>query len=111
VAFDMLVSRDNASHLRYERHLGPDLPKLELDALGELDRLPLRQEQRVIFGAKLAAIQRDRSRPVDDAKRWTVAFDPDSFVLITDAKVVKAMGLVPDEETPAVLERQRGWLK
>jgi hypothetical protein len=111
VAFDILISRDHPGSYSCERHLGPELPRLELARLRGLDPLPLRQRQRVIFGAKLASLKCDRTRPVDVAERWTVGLEPDSFVLITDEEIGRAMGLVIDDEAHAVLERQRGWLK
>jgi hypothetical protein len=111
VAFDVVVWRRRAGQLMGERHLGPELPRMDLGSLPDLDALPLRQKQRVIFGARLAALERDRARPIDDPERWLLSFEPDSFVLLTDPAIVKFMGLAMDDETPAVLERQWGWLR
>jgi hypothetical protein len=111
VAFDIFVSRRRAGQFLYERHLGLELPRMDLGSLSDLDTLPLRQKQRVIFGARLASLDRDRACPIDDSKRWSLSFEPDSFVLLTDPAIVKVMGLAIDDETQAVLERQRGWLR
>jgi hypothetical protein len=111
VVFDILVFRDKSARYEYERHLGFDLPRLELGGLPGLTELPLRQKQRVIFGARLASLKCDRALPVDHVQRWTVGFEPDSFALVTDERISKAMGLVVDEGLRAVLERQRGWVK
>ena len=40
-----------------------------------------------------------------------ICFQPDSFVLITDEAIVRAMGLPLDDDTAPILDRQRGWLK
>ncbi len=111
VAFDILLSRDGSGRYQYKRLLGLELPILGVKELAGLERLPLRQEQRLIFGVKLASLKRDRARPAGDAERWTVGFEPDSFVLITDEPIARALGLVIDSDMPSVLERQRSWQK
>src|ERR1051326_257748 len=61
VAFDILITRTGPNRYDVEQHLGAPLPRLDLPPLSGLERLPLRQKQRLIFGAKLASPQPERS--------------------------------------------------
>jgi hypothetical protein len=110
VVFDTLISRNAAGSWHCERLFGPPLPRLELSNLTGLRSLPIREQQRVIFGARLAGLQRERGRPIGDPERWTADFEPQSFVLITDAKIAEALLLIIDDEMPKVLARQAGWV-
>ncbi len=87
----LLRARDEAAHL--------DLDDLEL-----LRRLPLDPAQRVVFGARLASVQREPGRG------FVVRLEAASGVLITDAEAAVACFLSPDEaEVRALLERQTEW--
>src|SRR5205823_166192 len=55
--------------------------------LGLLDRLPLDQPRRLLFGARLASVAREGER------LWVVRFEADSGVLLTDEGAVAACGL------------------
>jgi hypothetical protein len=109
VIYDMDISRDPAGQYTYDRHLGPELPRLALHELPLLNRLPLAERQRVVFGARLAGLNRDPTRAPEDLKRWMVALEPESAVLITDADVATAAHLQVDASLRAVLERQAVW--
>jgi hypothetical protein len=106
VAFDVLISRDGAGAFQYRQYLGRPLPRLELQDLTGLKKVPLGERQRMIFGVKLASLRRDRARPADDPERWVVGFQPDSFVPITDRKIAQALHLPIDDAMPEVLRRQ-----
>jgi hypothetical protein len=78
--------------------------RLELSDLELLHRVPLDRPQRLLFGARLAAVLREPGRG------WVVRLDPDSAVLITDAGAAVACSLSPEEpEVRALLERQAEW--
>jgi hypothetical protein len=78
--------------------------RLELSDLELLRRLPLDRPQRLLFGARLAAVRREPGRG------WVVCLEPDSAVLITDASAAVACLLSPEEpEVRDLLERQAEW--
>jgi hypothetical protein len=107
---DLDVSRDAAGQYTYERHMGPEVPRLGLGDLRLLQRLPLAERQRLLFGCRMTALSRDNTRRPDDLKRWLVSFDADSAVLITDAAVAEAAHLTVDPELRSLLDRQAAWL-
>jgi hypothetical protein len=81
------------------------LPNLELADLKVLRQLPIDlKQERLIFGARLTAVRRDPMR------RWTVSFQPDSGILITDPDVAGACCPPVDLEMREVLERQARWV-
>jgi hypothetical protein len=110
VVFDVDISRDS-SGLYHQHALGRELPRMDLRNLPFLRKLPLHEEQRLIFGVKLDSVKRDSTVRADHSQRWTVSFQSDSLVLITDAKIARALGLKVDDQTARVLERQAGWLR
>ncbi len=111
VVFDLDVSRDPAGQYTYDRHLGPDLPRLRLNDLPLLNRLPLTERQRIVFGARLAGVSRDPTYRAEDLKRWLVTLEPESAVLITDSDVAGAAQLHLDGALRAALERQAEWVE
>jgi hypothetical protein len=79
--------------------------RLELSDLELLRRLPLDRPQRLLFGARLAAVRREPGRG------WVVRLDSESAVLITDAGAAVACFLSPEEpEVRDLLERQAEWV-
>jgi len=86
VVFDGEVRRDAADHyhLNYRLFVRDEPVRLELSDLKLLHALPLRDPQRLMFGARLASIRREK-----DAV-WVVRFQPDSGVLLTDRGAVAA---------------------
>jgi hypothetical protein len=104
VFFDLEMVRDGAGRYHYERRLGPELPTLELQNLELLNRLPLQNaQQRVVFGARLAGLQRDA------LNKFVVSFDAKSGVLVTDEVVAEVCCPPLEENLRAVLQRQKGW--
>jgi hypothetical protein len=78
--------------------------RLELGGLELLRRLPLDRPQRLLFGARLAAVRREPGRG------WVVRLEPDSGVLITDPGAAVACFLSPEEpDVRALLQRQADW--
>jgi hypothetical protein len=108
---DLDISRDPAGQYTYDRHLGLELPRLQLHDLPLLNRLPLTERQRVVFMARLAGVNRDLTRRPEDIKRWLLTLEPDSAVLITDPDVAVAAHLHLDDPLRAVLERQAAWVE
>lgn len=108
VIFDAAVRRDAAGqlHLSYNVSVGADPVQVDLDGLRLLHVLALDQPNRLIFGARLASIQRE------PPGRWVVHFEPDSAVLFTDEAALEAICLAAtDKDTNDVLARQRAWLQ
>jgi hypothetical protein len=78
---------------------------LELGDLQLLERLPLTQAQRVVFGGRLAGVRREPGRG------WVVRLEPDSGVLLTDLGALAAC--LPDPDGPpvqALRDRQVEWI-
>jgi hypothetical protein len=87
----------------YEVRLGDERVRLAVDELKVLRHLPqLDPPPRVLFGARLANVGRERGE-------WVVRFDPDSGVLFTDPDAALCVPL--DDELRTVLERQAEWLR
>jgi hypothetical protein len=73
--------------------------------LGVFASLSLERPRRLLFGARLASVGRERGV-------WVVRFERDSGVLLTDEGAVSACGLAPlDAELREVLRQQEGWVK
>jgi hypothetical protein len=108
VVFDDAVRRDGdgmpALHV-YEVRTGGETARVALEDLDLLRGLPLDPPPRLLFGARLASLSRERGG------RWVFHFQPDSGVLLTDPGAVAACGLAPlDAELLEVLRRQEEWL-
>jgi hypothetical protein len=108
VMFDGVVRRDadGLPALRdYEVRAGAETARVALEDLDLLRRLPLEPPPRLLFGARLASLSRERGG------RWVFRLQPDSGVLLTDPGAVAACGLAPlDAELLEVLRRQEEWL-
>lgn len=77
---------------------------LELGDLQLLHKLPLENPQRLLLGARLASIERA------PGGAWTVRFQPDSGVLLTDFGAAAICSSLPPAELRVILERQAAWL-
>jgi hypothetical protein len=88
----------------YTVRVGGHTARLALEDVKLLRDLPLEPPRRLVFGARLAAVERE------PGGGWAVRFEPDSGVLLTDRDA--AAGCYPgplDEELIAVLQRQAEW--
>lgn len=108
VVFDDAVRRDADGSLSpqvYEVRAGRETARVALDGLELFGDLPPDPPPRLLFGARLAGLSRERGG------RWVFRFQPDSGVLLTDPGAVAACGLAPlDAELLEVLRRQEEWL-
>lgn len=104
--FDDVVRRDHEGHHHltvYEVAVEGERARVEL-GLKLLDGLPLDEPRRLVFGARLARVEREAGNT------WVVRFEPDSGVLLTDEGAAAACGLAPvDAELRAVLTEQAKW--
>jgi hypothetical protein len=103
--------------LRREARGGPSLggyivrvddteARIALDDLTLLRQIPLVPPRRWLFGARLASCRRE------EGGVWVIRFEPDSTVLLTEEIAAASCCPSPlDEETHAVLKRQREWLQ
>ena len=106
VVFDAEVRRDAAAQYRLNYHVqaGGQAVRIELGDLRMLELLPLQKPARLLFGARLASVAREAGG------FWTIRFEPDSGVLLTDERAVAASCPPPlDDELHQVLERQAAW--
>jgi hypothetical protein len=107
VVFDATVRRDAAGQyqLGYRVWAGLEAGRVAIEDLKLLAQLPLEKPQRLLFGARLAAIRRE------PPGEWVVHFDPASGVLLTHPGAVTAcLFNPPDAELQQVLRLQEGWL-
>ena len=108
VLFDDVVRRDENGrhHLAVYRVIAGDekaVVRLDLDLLR---RLPLEQPRRLLFGARLASVEREAGG------LWVIRFEPDSGVLLTDEGAASACGLGPlDAGLREVVRQQAEWIK
>ncbi len=80
--------------------------RLALEDLDVLQGLPLERPRRLLFGGRLAKVERE------EGGRWVVGFAPDSGVLLTDRGAAEAVCPVPlDPELLDVLKRQAEWIQ
>src|SRR5262245_6132375 len=103
VVFDGAVSRDapGQCHLNYRLFVRDEPVRLVVGELKLLRSLPLADPRRLLFGARLASIRREKGAA------WVVRFDPDSGVLLTDRGAASACCFQPiDAELEAVLRWQ-----
>jgi hypothetical protein len=105
VVFDCTVRRDAAGQVSadWEEAAGGQPVRIGFGGLTLLQRLPLAEPQRLLFGARLADVRRAEGG-------WRVEFEPDSGVLLTEPGVFAGTPLPPDPELLAVLKRQDDWL-
>jgi hypothetical protein len=106
VVFDGHVRRDAAGQVGlrdWEESVNGVEVRLELSGLRLLQRLPLADERRLLFGARLADARREN-------RGWVVTFEPDSGVLLTDPGVFAGTSLPREPELQSVLTRQANWV-
>jgi hypothetical protein len=105
VVFDCTVRRDAAGQVAtdWEESAGGRPVRIAFGGLTLLQRLPLQEPQRLLFGARLAEVRQGEAG-------WLVEFDPDSGVLLTEPGVFTGTPLPPDPEVVAVMKRQESWL-
>ncbi len=85
---------------------GGETARVALEELQLLKMLPLTETQRMIFGARLRWLGRDKQGS------WVVEFEPDSGVLITDPSLLASWRpTLVDAATRGVLQRQAGWAR
>lgn len=82
-----------------------DPGRINIAPLTLLRHLPLEEPRRLLFGARLAGIHLDRTGA------WIVELEPDSGVLLTDARAVSRLLVAKqkDSELERLLGQQREW--
>lgn len=105
VIFDTSASAPSAGALTldYPGRAGDTVVRPDAGSIELLRMLPLRRPQRVLIGARLAAI-----RP-DGPRGWRAVFRPDSGVLFTDPAILTGLSLAIDADLLDVLRRQKTW--
>jgi DNA-directed RNA polymerase subunit RPC12/RpoP len=108
VILDAEVSRDAAGKykLDYQLVVAGKEARVEIADLDLLRALRLDQPQRLIFGFRLAGLERIGNGP------WVIRLQGDSGVLLTHRGLLEALCPVlrTDRETGEVLKRQARWL-
>jgi hypothetical protein len=107
VLLDITVVRAQAGGYRHTWRvlLNVEEPRLELNGLRLLDRLPLEEPQRLLVGARLASARRE------PPGRWVVNLEADSGVLLTDpGAAALCCPALSTPEARELLRRQRTWL-
>jgi DNA-directed RNA polymerase subunit RPC12/RpoP len=108
VVFDDVVRRDQRGVpilATYVVEVDDEIVRLALEDLTLLRDLPLDDEPRLIFGARLHSCERE------EGGEWVIRFVPDSGVLLTDPDAVAAcLPGSPDRTLEQTLARQRRWL-
>ena len=106
VVFDCTVRRDAAGQVAadWEEVAAAEPVRVGFVGLKLLQRLPLAEPQRLLFGARLADVRRGDHG-------WIVEFVPDSGVLLTEPGVFAGTPLPPDQGLIDVMKRQDGWLE
>jgi hypothetical protein len=112
VVFDDVVHRDEEGlpALRFYQvragEEGKEQARVALEDLTLLQQLPLDPPPRLLFGARLSGLSREKGG------RWVFRFQPDSAVLLTDPGAAAACGPRPlTADTLEVLRRQEEWLR
>jgi hypothetical protein len=102
VVFDAEVSRDaqGTYHLNYAVFVRGKPAHVELGPIHAFTFLPWQGPQRLIFGVRLAEIM-----PAAEGT-WTIRFDPESVVLLTDLGAAAAACGLPADELREVILRQ-----
>jgi hypothetical protein len=105
MVFDAEVRREAAGGFRldYPLRAGDKEVHLQLEFLRLLQRLPLKEPERMVFGFRVAD-----ARP-DVRGRWLIAPEPDSGVLLTEPDVFTGTSVPADEALKAVLRKQAEW--
>jgi hypothetical protein len=106
VVFDAEVARDAAGRFQLDYHIRAGLEPARIDVgdLKLLAALPRERSPRLLFGARLAAMNREAGGT------WVVRFQPDSAVLLTDLEAVTACCPPPiDDGLKDLVKRQNEW--
>jgi hypothetical protein len=110
VIFDDVVARDAAGRVAlavFEVRAPGEPARVELNDLKVMAKLPLAEPRRMLFGARLAGLEREER---GGHGSWVIRLDPDSGVLLTDEEVAGACCPRPlDAELQSVLARQAEW--
>lgn len=77
--------------------------RLALEDLDVLQNLPLERPRRLLFGGRLARVEREAGG------RWMVGFAPDGGALLTDRGAAEAVCPGVDKDLLEVLKRQEEW--
>jgi hypothetical protein len=106
IVFDAEAQRDGAGRFQvsYAVFVRGRQARLDLTNLQLFKGLPLPQPQRLLFGVRLADIR------LEAEGIWTIRFEPDSGVLLTDLQAATACCSQPQEELEELVERQAKWL-
>jgi len=106
IILDDTLHRDAAGyHLSYKIRVAGSQAKWDLSALMLLQRFDLFQPRRVLLGLRLAGIHRE---PKGD---WLLLPEPDSGVLLTDARFFSGLSVAVDREMEDVLKSQQELLR
>ena len=110
VIFDDVVRRDSAGSCSLAvleiRDPRGESAHIVLDDLNLIRGLPLDQPQRLLFGARLAAVVRE------PPGIWTIRFVPDSGVLLTSEVIAGTCCPQPlDAELRDLLHQQAQWVR
>ncbi len=107
VVFDDVVGRDAAGRPAltvYRVRAAGENARVALEDLRLLRGLPLEPPQRLLFGGRLAGLERE------DGGGWAFRFEPDSGVFLTDAGAAAACLGPPDPDLLELLRRQERWV-
>jgi hypothetical protein len=101
---DVLPDRSKQYRINYHVEVDGQRVQVELRDLEVLALLELEKPTRLLFGARLASVAREAGGG------WVVRFQPDSGVLLTDERIVRASCPPPfDEDVERLLKRQAEW--
>jgi hypothetical protein len=105
VIFDADVHRDGSGqyYIDYVVFVRDRRAKLDLAKVRLLQDLPLGKTQRLLFGVRLAAMRAEAEGG------WSVHFEPESGVLLTDLGAAAACCSQPEQDLREVVERQTDW--
>jgi hypothetical protein len=102
--FDVVMSGPAGEPYHHTWPVRPDV-HMDFAEVQLLQRLPLTEPTRVLFGVRLAEVRRDTPAS------WEVRFDPAGGVLLTEPEAVSACCPYLDEaELNDLVRRQSGWL-
>jgi hypothetical protein len=108
VIFDDMVRRNGQGRpvlMTYVVDADEERVRLALEDLTLLQDLPLDDEPRLIFGARVSDCKREQGGG------WVIRFEPDSGVLLTELDAVAAcLPGPPDKALEQTLARQQRWL-
>jgi len=106
VCFDDDIKREGANYqLRvYQVRSAGEMAHVDLN-LDLLRKMDTRLPGRVLFGARLASVQRERDGG------WVIRFDHTSGVLLTNEGAVRACGLPLDDAMKRLIRDQTEWVE